>query len=99
MEADVYPAVLRKRLGSEGYAALEEMIEVNQSNLLTVDRFEQRLSDEFSKARAEIRGEMEKLRADIRVDIAERTSQLMKWAMLFWVGQAASVAAIVAALQ
>ena len=99
MEAVTYPAVLRKRLGSNGYAALEEMIEVSQTNLLTADRFEQRLSDEFSKARTEIRGEMEKLRAAIRVDIAERTSQLMKWAMLVWVGQAASVAAIVAALR
>lgn len=99
MEATQYAARLRERLGNDGYDALEEMIRVSQANLLTVERFDARLTSELSQLRSELRGEMQQLRADIRIDLAERSAELMKWAMLFWVAQAAAVAGIVVALR
>jgi hypothetical protein len=38
-------AVLRERLGADAYEALEELIEMRQQNLLTVDRFERRMAE------------------------------------------------------
>lgn len=84
-------AVLRERLGADGYKALEEMMEVRQQTLLTVDRFERRL--------AETEIDIRDLRSDVRVAIAELRTELLKWAMVFWVAQAGAVAAIVAALR
>jgi hypothetical protein len=36
---------------------------------------------------------------DVRVAIAELRTELLKWAMVFWVAQAGTVAAIVSALR
>ena len=53
---------------------------------------------------AEIRLEMAKVRLDMseqfgaaRLDAETKHRELLKWALVFWVGQAASVAAIVSA--
>ena len=89
MEAATYQAVLCERVGNDGCLALDEMIIARQANLLTVERFEQRLAEKFAEAFAQHRAEM-------RADMAERTTEVLKWAMLFWVGQAAAVAGIVA---
>ena len=52
----------------------------------------------------EIRLEMAKLRLDmseqfgaVKLDAESKHRELLKWALVFWVGQAASVAAIVSA--
>ena len=99
MTAANHATVLRDRFGDDGYDALDEMIALRQQNLLTGDVFEARFASEFSQLRTELRGEMQQLRADIRVDLAERSAELMKWAMLFWVAQAAAVAGIITALR
>jgi len=99
MRAANSATVLRDRLSDDGFEALDEMIRIRQENLLTVDRFEARLTSELTQLKAALGGEMQQLRADIRIDIAERSAELMKWAMVFWVAQAAAVAGIVAALR
>jgi hypothetical protein len=99
MEAMAYVSVLRERLGNDGFDALKEMMSASQANLLTIERFETRLTSEFAQLKSELRGEMQQLRADIRIDIADRSAELMKWAMLFWVAQAATIAGIFAALR
>ena len=54
---------------------------------------------------AQIRADMAELRADIaeqsaaaKVDAANRHRDLLKWALMFWMGQAAAVAGIVSAI-
>lgn len=54
----------------------------------------------------ETRLEMAKLRLDmseqfgaVKLDAESKHRELLKWALVFWVGQAASVAAIVSALK
>jgi hypothetical protein len=72
------------------------------------DRFERRLSDESAKLRegdAATRQEIAGLRVDmtqqfaaVRIQSEARHHELLKWSLLFWVGQAAVVAGIVKAL-
>ena len=72
------------------------------------DRFERRLSDESATLResdAATRLEIAHLRVDMAQQFAESRShsearhhELLKWSLLFWVGQAAVVAGIVKAL-
>jgi len=70
---------------------------------LTVERFEHRrdelanLQYEMTELGRELREQMQTLRADIRRDLAECSTDSMKWAMLFWVAQAVAVAGIVSA--
>ncbi len=72
------------------------------------DRFERRLSEEVATLRdgdSAIRLEIANLRVDMtgqfaasRIHSEARHHELLKWALVFWVGQAAAVAAIVTAL-
>jgi hypothetical protein len=76
------------------------------------DRFERRLSEEGAKLRLEIANGDAAIRlevANLRVDMTEqfaasrihaeaRHHELLKWSLIFWVGQAAAVAGIVSAL-
>jgi hypothetical protein len=57
------------------------------------------LRGEMGDLKSELRGDMHKFRADFRVDMADLKAELLKWAMLFWVAQAAAVAGIVSALR
>lgn len=71
------------------------------------DRFERRLSEEVLKLRdgdSAIRLEIANLRVDMveqfaasRIQSEARHHDLLKWALVFWVGQAAAVAGIVTA--
>ena len=86
------------------------MTDREQTQLLATatDRFERRLSDEVTKLRdgdATIRLEIANLRVDMteqfaaaRIQGEARHHELLKWSLIFWVGQAAAVAGIVSAL-
>lgn len=72
------------------------------------DRFERRLSEEVARLRdgdSAIRLEIANLRVDMteqfataRIHTEAQHHELLKWALVFWVGQAAAVAGIVTAL-
>jgi predicted phage tail protein len=100
----VYPIV------SNGIIVERTMTDREQGQLLATatDRFERRLSDEVSKLRdgdsavrleiANLRVEMTEQFAASRIHTEARHHELLKWSLLFWVGQAATVAGIVSAL-
>jgi hypothetical protein len=73
------------------------------------DRFERRLAEETSKLRvdmaqgfAKVREEMAQGFAAVRQDLAQALAgqrvELLKWALLFWVGQFFAVASLMAVL-
>jgi hypothetical protein len=105
MAATAFVTVVRDRLADHGDDTAKEMLHSGEVNRLTVERFEHRrdelanLQYEMTELGRELREEMQKLRADIRRDFAERSADSMKWAMLFWVAQAVAVAGIVSALR
>ena len=86
------------------------MTDREQGQLLATatDRFERRLSDEVAKLRdgdSAVRLEIANLCVDMtgqfaasRIHAEARHHELLKWSLLFWVGQAAAVAGIVSAL-
>ena len=91
------------------------MNERDRDDLLSAatDRFERRLAEEIGQLRvdmveqgSDLRLEVSKLRSDMneqfgsmKADAAARHVELLKWALVFWVGQAASVAAIIRVLR
>jgi hypothetical protein len=90
------------------------MTERDQEQLLATatDRFERRLAEEIGAVRVAIvegdtatRLEVAKLRVDMaaqfataRVETEARHRELLKWALVFWMGQAAAVAGLFEAL-
>jgi hypothetical protein len=57
------------------------------------------LQYEISEVRRELREQLQLLRADMRRDLAESNADALRWAILFWIGQAVAVAGIVSALR
>jgi hypothetical protein len=60
---------------------------------LTTERVERRLAEEYGRLRTELHDGL----GGIRTEIAHQRADLMKWAMVFWVSQAAAVAGIIVA--
>lgn len=56
---------------------------------IAAERFERRLAGEISAVRIEIAN----LRADLRADMANLRADMLKWSLLFWVGQFAALTA------
>lgn len=70
---------------------------------LAVDRFERRLTDEISSLRVDFTREVSGLRqdigrqiSDVRHDLGQVRVELLKWSFLFWIGQVAAVAGLLA---
>ena len=83
-----------------------QFFEVNHRFDVMNERLERRLAEETGKLRVEMHDGFGQLRAEmreghgvLRADLANQRADLMKWALLFWVTQAAAVAGIVTALR
>jgi hypothetical protein len=110
-----YPAPLRARIGTDGSAALSDVLHAQEHQIVTMltGRFEERLADECQTLRTELRGDMQSLRADMqslraemsdlkadfRVQAGNLRVELLKWSFLFWVGQVAAVVGLVSVLR
>jgi hypothetical protein len=93
-----YGVALRERLGNDGYEALEAMMEDKQKELLTVDRFERRMTEEGAVRREEIAAVRLEI-AGVRHDLSQRDAALRhEWMLVFWVGHTFTVAGLVAAM-
>lgn len=85
------PTSIRERLGDEAAFDLAAMIHafgrVWSDEVLTVasERFERRLAEELGRFRVEMTREMAALRVE-----------LLKWSFLFWIGQVAAMAGLLA---
>ena len=91
---------LRERLGNEGMAGLDVVIDEKggqwKDDVLAIagERFERRLAQEIGALRVDMAKEF----ASVRVDLAETRASLLKWSFLFWIGQFAAVSAMMAFL-
>jgi hypothetical protein len=98
---------LREKLGHQAADELVAVIEATKDDMLIAsqERFETRLTSECAGIRQELTRVDGGLRmalaeglAKIRTEIAEARVEVLRWAFLFWVGQVAATAAIVAML-
>lgn len=59
---------------------------------LSAERFERRLAQEIGGLRAEIHSGF----IAVRQDLSNQRAELLKWSFLFWIGQIASIAGLLA---
>jgi hypothetical protein len=92
------PATLRSRLEDDATFGLVELLDSEKKDwsehVLSVasDRFERRLAEELGAFRSEI----SKALHDIRQDTATARLEMLKWSFVFWIGQVAAMAGLLA---
>jgi len=98
------PATLRNQLGDEGTFGLIELLDSEHKqwsdHVLSVaaERFERRLAEEISALRDSLRGALHDGLGAVRQELSTNRVELLKWSFLFWVGQVAAMAALLAAM-
>ena len=93
--------------GKSGIGAVSVMNDHDDDILrLATERIERRLAEECGKLRFEMATEFGKVRAEmhqgfgaLRGEMADRNSELLKWALVFGATQTAAIAGVVALLR
>jgi len=98
------PAILRDQLGDEGTFGLIELLDSEHKQWsdhvlsIAAERFERRLAEEISALRDSLRGALHDGLGAVRQELSTNRVELLKWSILFWVGQVAAMAALLAAM-
>jgi len=96
------PAAVRTRLGDDATFGLIELLDSDRrewsEHVLSVaaDRFERRLTEEISDFREDIREGLHDGLTSVRQEIATTRVEMLKWSFLFWIGQVAAMAGLLA---
>jgi hypothetical protein len=96
------PAALRARLGDDATFGLIELLDSERKDwserVLSVaaDRFERRLTEEVAGLRVELRQALHDGLASVRQEIATTRVEGLKWSFVFWIGQVAATAGLLA---
>ena len=96
------PSALRTRLGDDAPFGLIELFDSDHKewseHVLSVaaDRFERRLTEEISHFREEIREGLRDGLTSVRQEIATTRVEMLRWSFLFWIGQVAAMAGLLA---
>lgn len=61
---------------------------------IAAERFERRLAGEIAKLRVDLMQEMHAGFSAIRKEMADQRVELLKWSLLFWIGQFAAFTAV-----
>jgi hypothetical protein len=84
------------RVNKEHFAVIHQRFEaIDQKFDFMAERMERRFAEEFGHLRVELHDGF----GGLRTEMAFQRADLMKWAMVFWVSQAAAVAGIIVALR
>ena len=96
------PAALRSRLEDDATFGLVELLDSERRDWsghvlsMASDRFERRLAQELGLFRAEIGKALNDGLTDIREETATARLEMLKWSFVFWIGQVAAVAGLLA---
>ncbi|MBZ5560135.1 MAG: hypothetical protein LAO77_22995 [Acidobacteriia bacterium] len=96
------PAALRKQLGDDATFGLVELLDADRKEwsdqVLSVatDRFERRLTEEVSALRVDLTRELHQGLTSVRQEIATTRVDMLKWSFVFWIGQVAAMAGLMA---
>ena len=70
------------------FRATDLINEADELNVVTMERFERRLGEECGQLRLEI--------VNLRTEVIDRSADLLKWLLAFFVAQTAALAALMA---
>ena len=97
---------LRERIGGNATDELLDLFETTKTawteHVLTIAeaRFERRLTEEISAMRVALTGELHRSLAEIRQEFGRELASvrvdLIRWSFVFWIGQVATFAALLA---
>ena len=96
------PAAVRTRLGDDAPFGLIELLDSDRrewsEHVLSVaaDRFERRLTEEVTALRVEVRDALHDGMLSVRQELATTRVEALKWSFVFWVGQVAAIAGLLA---
>ena len=96
------PAALRGRLEDDATFGLVELLDSERKDwsehVLSVasDRFERRLAQELGAFRVDISAALSEGLAAIRQETATARLEMLKWSFVFWIGQVAAIAGLLA---
>jgi hypothetical protein len=96
------PAALRGRLDDDATFGLIELLDSERRDWseqvisMASDRFERRLAQELGAMRAEIGGALNNGLTAIRHETAAARLEMLKWSFVFWIGQVAAIAGLLA---
>jgi hypothetical protein len=96
------PAALRARLEDDATFGLIELLDSEHrdwsEHVLTTasDRFERRLAQELGAMRTDINAALSDGLTAIRQETAVARLEMLKWSFVFWIGQVAAVAGLLA---
>ena len=96
------PAALRSLLEDDATFGLVELLDSDRKDwsehVLSVasDRFERRLAQELGAFRADVSKALNDGLVGIRQDTATARLEMLKWSFVFWIGQVAAVAGLLA---
>ena len=96
------PLALRGRLEDEATFGLIELLESERKDwsehVLSVasDRFERRLAQELGAFKTEVSQALNDVATAIREETATAKLEMLKWSFVFWIGQVAAVAGLLA---
>ena len=102
MSSRKIPANLRTRLGDDATFGLVELLSAEEKDwsdrMLTsaTERFERRLTQEISLLRQDFHQSLNEGLAGIRTELATVRVEMLRWSFVFWIGQVAAVAALLA---
>ena len=75
-----------------------DLRDLNELNFARFDaKMEQRLA-ELNALLDRLEGRFEQLRSDVRAQLADQRSELLKWMVLFWAGTVVPLAGLILAL-
>jgi hypothetical protein len=63
---------------------------------IAAERFERRLAEEIARLRVDLTREMHEGFIAVRQQLSDQRAELLKWSFLFWIGQIASIAGLLA---
>jgi hypothetical protein len=96
------PPALRIRLEDDATFGLVELLDSERKDwsehVLSVasDRFERRLAQELAAFKTDVSKTLNEVAAGIRQDTATARLEMLKWSFVFWIGQVAAVAGLLA---
>src|SRR4051794_3667617 len=102
MSGSRIPAIVRTRLGDDATFGLIELLDSERKDwseqvlLTATDRFERRLTHEISLLRHEFHSALHEGLAAVRSELATTRVEIVRWSFVFWIGQVATTAALLA---